>query len=103
MDQVDIRLECENNTKYSKLKNKENIIICPECFEHDVNIEETFKRPLNKEKILRKEIELFFERIEVNDFNQAIEKHFDEITFQIDIHTERLIEKINEYRIELIE
>ncbi|CAF1073180.1 unnamed protein product [Brachionus calyciflorus] len=103
MNEIDIRLDCDRYTKYSNLINKGDEIICPECSKHKVNISETFRISINREKILRKEVELFFEKLELNNLNDCIEKHFDEITFQIDIHCESIIEKINVYRIDLIE
>ncbi|CAF1005083.1 unnamed protein product [Brachionus calyciflorus] len=103
MDEIDIRFCCESFTKYSNLINKTDEIICPECSKHYVNIKETLKIPINREKILRKEVELFFEKLELSNINKCIERQFNEITFQIDIQCESLIEKINNYRIELIE
>ena len=72
MNEIDIRLDCERYTKYSNLINKGDEIICPECSKHKVNISETFKISINREKILRKEVELFFEKLELNNLNDCI-------------------------------
>ncbi|CAF1026324.1 unnamed protein product [Brachionus calyciflorus] len=104
MNEIEIRLVCESITKYSNLIDKGEEFICPECSKHNVNIAETFKMPVNKEKILRKEIELFLEKLELNkNLNQSVEKDFEEIIFQIDIQSENLIQKIDEYRMKSIE
>ncbi|CAF0931680.1 unnamed protein product, partial [Brachionus calyciflorus] len=104
MNEIDVILPCGSSIKYSNLIDQGDEIICQECsIKHYLNINEIFKMPLNKEKILKKEIEIFLEKLELNNLNQLIEKNFDEITFQIDIHSESLIQKINNYRIELQE
>ncbi|CAF0849953.1 unnamed protein product [Brachionus calyciflorus] len=104
MNEIDVTLPCGGTTKYSNLINQEDGTFCQNCsFKHYLNINEIIKIPGNKEKILKKEIEILLERFDLNNLNQLVEKKFDEITFQIDIHSEILIQKINKYRIELQE
>ena len=102
MDLLKIKLDCEEWTDYRNLEAKSGKIQCPECKDHEIDVEACLNMISNREIIKRAKIEEALDENIKQDLSIQLNRLFDDVINQIDLQCENVIKEVNEYRSKLI-